>query len=291
MVSRASPSRLDLSQPVDMKKVVEPMERREQVAEFWDEAINRFLAGEFPQEPPLDTWMASYRGAGQGVVDFEAYPEPYHGNILGDVKAVKLALNPGTPVPEFHYRHGWYAQEIRELGSFRRFNEQGGSRYDHIWYEKVGPPSHRDVRLTFAQRWLGLSSLTKDQLLTFELYPWHSRRVIGDMAPPPSVIREFVLEPIAETGVKHAWAFGAPWFRVLDRIGLKRVVTLGKEGEKYSSAVESRSVAVFEGLGGTLICVEKHSGSAGPPSASETELLKEEFRKRDLYPEDPDRDV
>jgi hypothetical protein len=259
------------------------MARRSEVAEFWDGIINRFLDGEFPTETPLRGWMDSYKGAGEGAVDFEAYPEPYHGHILGDIKGVALALNPGTPIPEFHYRDGWYAREIKELGSFRRFNEQDGSKYDHIWYDKVGRPSHRNARLNFTRLWLGDESLQKKQLLTFELYPWHSRKVIGDMSPSPQTIRDYVLEPIAETGVRHAWAFGAAWLRVLDGLGLRRVVTLGKGGESYPTQVASRTVAVYEGVGDTLVAVEKHSGSAGPPSAVETQILRDEFIKRDLY--------
>jgi hypothetical protein len=71
----------------------------------------------------------------------------------------------------------------------------------------------------------------------------------------------------------------APWIALLDRLGARRALTLGKGGEPYGSTVPSRTVAVYE-LDGYYLVAEKHAGSAGPPSAAETLVLKNALLQR-----------
>jgi hypothetical protein len=132
------------------------------------------------------------------------------------------------------------------------------------------------------QRWNEDPSLGDEHLLTFELYPWHSGKVTDAMRPPPDVIDSMIFQPLGETGVRHVFAFGAEWFRVLDGLGLERLALLGRGAEPYGSNVTSRTVCVYQGHGDFVIVAGKHSGSAGPPSAAETALLRDALECRGL---------
>jgi hypothetical protein len=88
--------------------------------------------------------------------------------------------------------------------------------------------------------------------------------------------------PISEMAVRHVFAFGAECFRVLDGLSLRREVALGMGGEPYPTGVASRTVGVSRHAGDSLIVAERHAGAAGPPSAPETERLREALDARCL---------
>ena len=56
--------------------------------------------------------------------------------------------------------------------------------------------------------WCDHPQLAKEAMLSFELFPWHSKGMTGRIVPPPAVVREFIWEPIAEI------AGGSPRVRV-----------------------------------------------------------------------------
>ena len=75
---------------------------RERVAEFWDDHVARWLAGEDLLDDGLSDWLASYDGRGEGAVDRDGMVEPFTGDLLGVVKTprvVVLGLNPGRYYP------------------------------------------------------------------------------------------------------------------------------------------------------------------------------------------------
>jgi hypothetical protein len=244
------------------------MEHRRRVAAFWDDVVAEFLAGGFPLTPPLDRWFRAYEGAGDGAIDVEAIPEPYAGPILGDVRAVTLGLNPGVVLPAWQHRDGVLADEIRTRGSYHEAYRVSPVTWDR-WLSEIGPVSYYLNRLRFVRRWHDDPTIDDE-------------RFLGPMRPDPDIIEEMVFQPIGETGVRHVFAFGAEWFRVLDGLGLRREVTLGKGGEPYPTRVASRTVAVYRHATGVLIVAERHVGSAGPPSPVETELLREALAARGL---------
>jgi hypothetical protein len=250
------------------------MEHRRRVADFWDDVINGFIAGGFPLPSPLDRWIRAYQGVGDGAIDFDALPEPYSGPILGDVRAITLGLNPGMVFPEWQHRDGVLASAIRKRGSYQEAMRVSPVTWER-WLSEVGPVGYYVNRLRFVQRWYDDPTIGDEHFLTFELYPWHSKRVLGAMRPEADIIDEMVFQPISEMGVRHVFAFGAEWFRVLDGLRLRREVTLGKGGEDYPTNVTSRTVGVYRHGDDFLIVAEKHAGAAGPPSARETELLRE----------------
>jgi hypothetical protein len=139
----------------------------------------------------------------------------------------------------------------------------------------VGPNRYLRSRRAFLRTWTGKPGLTEDAMVTFELYPWHSTAVTARMRPDPGVVREFVWQPVRQLGAP-VFAFGKPWFDLLeDGLGLQVVDRLGAGGRPYPTKVASRTVLVLRDEDGNVIIAEKHSGSAGPPSPSETRVLRE----------------
>jgi hypothetical protein len=112
-------------------------------------------------------------------------------------------------------------------------------------------------------------------MVCFELYPWHSKSIKGEIRPDPGIVRDFIWKPIADMGNPFIFGFGAPWVRFVQENGLTIERRLGLGGVDYGSSVPSRSVIVARTTEGGIIIVEKHSGSAGPPSRDETHRLRE----------------
>lgn len=253
------------------------MSARQRVAESWEHVIQDFLAGGSVEAlpDPFAAWFRSYRGTGEGAVQLEAMPEPYGGSLRSGVPAaIFLDLNPGRADLEFQGRTGIFAQRIKELGSYDAF----AARRPYLnepWTDAHGPNFHAQRRLAFMRRWHGEEAMAADRLMSFELYPWHSPKVTAPIRPDPRTIREFIWEPIAELDNPPVFAFGSPWFDLLEHhAGLSVVDRLGRGGRDYGSSVKSRSVLVLRAPGGGLVLAEKHSGSAIPPKASEVELLR-----------------
>jgi hypothetical protein len=99
------------------------------------------------------------------------------------------------------------------------------------------------------------------------------------MRPQPSVVREFVWEPIADLGPSVVFAFGASWFPLLPDLGVTVSTILGRGGRDYGSVASSRSVLLGRSAAGSLVIAEKHSCSAGPPSAEETNRMREHVER------------
>jgi hypothetical protein len=83
-----------------------------------------------------------------------------------------------------------------------------------------------------------------------------------------------VWQPIAELPTQHVFAFGRPWNHLAESTGLRCEKALGLDGTCYGSNVPSRAVRVYILPGGQQLIVEWHAGSAGPPNAAETALLR-----------------
>lgn len=223
----------------------------------------------------LELWRGAYRGRAQGAVVGEAMPEPYLGDLLGTPRMVVLALNPGRAHLDFQSRSGVFADEIRRMGSYTAWAKSWPYLRDP-WIAANGENRHHASRLEFLRRWTGDEALGSDAMLAFELFPWHSTKVTAPMRPAASIIQQFVWEPLADLGDAPVFAFGAPWFPLLeDQLGLRVVDRLGAGGRDYGSGVPSRSVLVLEAPGGGRVIACKHSGSAGPPNATEVERLRD----------------
>lgn len=256
----------------------------EELSSFWDDNINRYLNGEFPLDPPLDSWFGSYRGTGEGAVDREVMPEPYLGDLLrGEHKMVFMGLNPGYPRPTAQARDGSYAHEIRELGSYRAWAATWPYLRDLDLLE-WGRNTFHDSRYQFMRNWYEDSALEHGHMLNWELYPWHSKKVQGSrMRPPVEVIRRFVWEPIAATQARWIFAFGVDWYDQLEQLGLKELIHLGHGGESYPTETKPRAyrkVKVYEGPSNAFVVAMSTAAAAAPPKKREADILKEEFSRR-----------
>ena len=146
-----------------------------------------------------------------------------------------------------------------------------------------GKNSHHQSRMSFLQHWFRDDTLLPKDRIDFELFPWHSQAVTGPMVPTPEIIHDFIWEPLKELRVKFIFAFGRPWLDLLEKGTFPEVQEtdrLGEGGRLYASSrkLTARTVVVKASTpwGGWLI-IEKHSGSAGPPSGREIDIIKQEF--------------
>jgi hypothetical protein len=256
---------------------------------FWDVVVNAFLDGgpSYPQQ--LEPWFKAYRGRDRGAVMEDALPEPWLGDLTKPAKAVFLQLNPGLAV-DYQTRSGIFAGEIAQAGGYSEWTASWP--YQHV---RDGTPdpilvgtgesmlaaqfwrqasAFGNVRLRFAQNWFRDPSLTFEDVLMFELYPWHSRGVKGTLQPPIEFVREYVWESIVDVGARYVFAFGAPWFTLLPRLDMEFLPELNA-ANGLGSTVPSRAV-LFGKVRGTktVVVAEKHSGSAGPPRKSEVDLIR-----------------
>lgn len=225
-------------------------------------------------------------GNGLGVVDREVMPEPYLGDLFdGDHRMVFMGLNPGSPRPTAQSRNGTYAQEIRQMGSYRAW----AATWPYLRELDVstwGRNTFHDSRFEFMKNWYGNPSLEHRHMLNWELYPWHSKKVRGSpIRPPADVVRSFVWDPIAATGARWLFAFGTPWYEQLELLRLKELVHLGHGGEPYPTETKPkayRKVKVYEGPADAFVVAMSTAAAAAPPSRRETEILKEELARRDF---------
>jgi 5-methylcytosine-specific restriction endonuclease McrA len=244
------------------------------VADFWDELTAAWLAGEDPQPDPLPRWYASYKGRGEGKVTREAFAEPYVGDLRGTPRMATLGLNPGQACPDFQARSGIFAREIRERGSYSAW--AATSPYlGEEWLRVNRSNRYASSRLRFAREWLQDDEFAADQLLTLELYPWHSKRVTASIVPPADIIETFVWQPLADISVELVFAFGKPWLGVCDALGLPEVGRWGRDGVDLGSSVASRAAVAFALPSGQWVVVSWQSGYAGPPGSADALRLRE----------------
>jgi hypothetical protein len=196
---------------------------RERVAKFWDDHIRGWMSGQDPLPDPLPRWFASYAGKGRGAMTRDGFAEPHQGDLLGKAhqpRLVVLGLNPGGFVPAMQARDGAFAREIaHEYGG----NYSGWAAWAPYmrdgWTTRYGRNKYVAGRMTFTGRWLGITHSVPNDLMGFELYPWHSTGLTGRMRPPTDVIDEFVWQPISEIDSEFAFGFGREWDAAASSLG------------------------------------------------------------------------
>jgi len=228
-------------------------------------------------EAPLPEWFASFAGTGVGTVTRDGFVEPYIGDLRGvhgEPRLVILGLNPGHYFPEMQSRDGVFADEIRQRGSYSAWAASQPYHREPWWSFRGGTNVYFTSRLAFTAAWLGDPTVTFNDLLIFELYPWHSTAVTAPIRPPGAIIENFVWQPVAEISTSHVIAFGKHWAQLAERLNLPIVAQLGAGGDDYGSTVPSRAVRVYRLPSKQLLVIEWHAGSAGPPRRDEAELLR-----------------
>jgi hypothetical protein len=256
-----------------------PMGARSEMQDRWDQASRAWLAGDDSLPGPLEAWWASYRGSGDGAPTRDAMAEPYVG-AWDAPRLVTLALNPGQAELGFQGRTGRFADQVARLGyrEWAKTDPYGGAEWERFNTvnrarrsgRRVNP--HREKLLRFARRWQTDPTIQGKDLLMIELYPWHSRRVNAKIAPPASVLDEFVWAPLGELDVNTVFAFGKPWLEVANRLGLETTQQWGPTAFGSSA----RDGAVFSlPSGHQRLVVLWQSGYAGPPGNADVERLIE----------------
>lgn len=247
------------------------------MADFWDQHVATWLTGADPMATPLPEWFASFAGTGRGAVTRDGFVEPFIGDLRGvhgEPQLVILGLNPGQYFPKMQSRDGVFADEIRHHGSYSAWAASQPYHRNPWWSFRSGPNVYFTSRLAFTAAWLGDPTVTFNDLLIFELYPWHSTAVTAPIQPPGAIIDRFVWQPVAEIATAHIFAFGKHWAHLAKQLDLPVVARLGADGQDYGSTVPSRAVRVHRLPSKQLLVIERHRGSAGPPRRDEAELLR-----------------
>lgn len=250
------------------------MSKRDEVVEFWDVEIGRWVRGERRLHPELTRWLASYNGKGAGAVDLTVFPEPYIGPLAGTrtPALVMLGLNPGAAAPAFQSTTGIYTDRIRQ-SSYGQW-AASGPYTDAVWESSNGRNLYQQNRARFARRLHQDDSIEAKDLLFLELYPFHSPKVTGSIRPPRDLLRRFILAPLADLDVPHVFAFGKPWLAAAHLLGLGDGRALPVQW-----ATPSRQAQVFPiNQHQSLIVMTQH-GYAGPPGAADTEALATELAR------------
>lgn len=220
----------------------------------------------------MENWAASFSGRGDGEVIYDAFPEPYIGNLGAGIPVmVMLGLNPGQADLAFQGVDGVFTRQIG-TSSYSRW-AAGAPYTSRDWESAKGRNVYQRNRLAFARRWHDEPDVQPEALLFVELYPWHSRRVTGSMPPPSSVLQEWIWEPLADIDVQHLFAFGKPWLHAAEKIGLGT----GRE-LKVQWATPSRRAVVFPLPSGQDLVVAHQAGYAGPPGAQDAARLRMALR-------------
>lgn len=214
------------------------------------------------------------RSTGRGEVTTEAFPEPYIGPLSpdrGEPRVVALGLNPGEADISFQGRGGVFEQEIVDQGGYAAWastapylREPWRSAHRHNRYSA-------DLR-TFAQRWTLDASVRSEDVLVFELYPWHSDKVTAEIHVDPQVIEKFIWEPLAEIDTDTVFAFGKDWAAVALDLGLAET----RAAVRF--AVPSRRLRTFELRSGQRLAIVWQPGYSGPPGENDVEALREALR-------------
>ena len=259
----------------------------ERVMQLWDEVTVDFLAGRSTTiRERLEGWYRSYTRLSD--VQPEAFCEPYLGDLTRRPKMVLLAYNPGEVMPEFQVRRpegdGRYVTElIDEYGSYSRWaaswpylREPWRSYMRDVLKRRV---DHHLLRLRFMQRWFEDPTLGQSHRVDFEVYPWHSTVFNANaFHPDPTIIRDFVLDPVAELEPEWVFAFGRWWVDTLPTLGAEVVARLGHGGDTYVGTAKDkakRTILVALLHNGVKVVAEGHSGGAGPPGERELPYFRD----------------
>jgi hypothetical protein len=257
----------------------------ELLRDTWDRIIDQFLAGGDPFDETTRPWFEAYRGRGEAVRQDDALPEPFHGRLDQPPRAVVLSINPGLAylgaerwgdylVQDLQSRKGLFAEGIRAAGSFTEWTREW-----RPWSEWNGGQSIPFVtsRVRFVEAWCAPEHVEKEEILWFELYPWHSSRWGGLTWTKRVVelVQQFILDPIEALGGPPVFAFGSPWFDVLEKLGLEPQLSIAG-GDIGADVAPAHVVQVFKRQRppGQEVIAMKHQGGAGPPKPSSVPAIR-----------------
>jgi hypothetical protein len=247
---------------------------------MWNECVDLFLEGGPVFSTILADWFESCRGSGRTEVSTTCFPEPFIGDLTGNVKAIILGLNPGRPFPELQARDGTYADAIREAGSYTAW-ASSWPYLSEAWTSFRGKPNpfHKS-RYDWVQAWIGERTSPSSSHLVVELYPWHLIDLSQPFEPNIDSINQYVWEPLAEFGPLPIFAFGSKsLFDVIPSLpGVEVFARLPGPGENaatYGFSAPSREVMIGRAPTGGMLYIANHHGSDRLPPLSELDLHRQ----------------
>jgi hypothetical protein len=251
------------------------MSHRARVSDFWDDVLEGWRAdpGMADLPEPLRQWRNGYRGK----VDLDGYPEGFLGDLRGEQReprVVVLGLNPGIAYPELQGPNGEWTHLARKL-TYSRSSPQRVPFENAAWRRRHGRDSRYWVNLIrFTRRWLKDTQAGVADILNFELFPFHSKKLDYAIKPPRELIDNFVWAPLQEMRVPVAFAFGKDWGRVCtDLLGCP-IASYGPGTQPLLDVTRGNwQVGVYP-LGAKRIVVSWQNGYAGPPSKNIDELRR-----------------
>ena len=208
--------------------------QRNALSDFWDAEIDAWLRNRQRVNPMLDRWFQSYNNRPtEERSEVIFYPDPF----VGDVRGLR--------------KESWLRERRRR-----------GKHQSPFWSRLV----------KFAQRWLDDPSAGVADIVNFELYPWHSGKVHGSIAPASDIIHKYVFGPLSEFATNHVFAFGAPWFDLANAMGLAVIKPAGQI--PGSSPKSHWTAGTYEMPSRQILVVSSYSGGAGPPGAGNLPMFR-----------------
>lgn len=206
----------------------------QRLSPMWDEVLENFIDGAPPWTEELRPWVDAYRGVTTATrrVD-HAMPEPQR-EIGSQTQDNHAALNPGNafmgvetwmgrqPMPDLQSRRGRFAQQIEESGG--SYTKWARRPFDSPALNGGSPHPFVTSRMRFVNDWVSEDPVEPDEVVWFDLYPWHSKSWSSIDVRNPQVqglIDAYVAQPIAALDSDWTFAFGKPWFDVLPLIGFE----------------------------------------------------------------------
>jgi len=253
------------------------MKARNEIADIWDALLRGWQKGEdLPTE--LIQWRDCYEGTGKGSVQLDYYPDLFVGDLRGfrkEPRLVTLGLNPGVAYPGLQSRDGIWAKNIAKEGysrCFARSPEEDPNNWKQ--YNKKRSKYWMNM-VRFVKRWLDDPDANHQDVLNFELYPWHSEKLSAAIDPPHDLIKKYVFNPISEINVADVLAFGADWFRLINRWpGLSKLFEFSNERLSQSNT-SNWKLAAYRLPSGQRLVLSSQKGYSGPPGSERAKRMRE----------------
>jgi hypothetical protein len=223
---------------------------------------------------PLRRWRNCYAGK----VDLGGYPDGFVGDLRGEQsepRLIVLGLNPGVAYPGLQGPHGEWTQAIKKL-TYSRSSLQRVPLNNDAWRRlHRGRDSKYWINLiNFGRKWLRDAHAGARDILSFEMFPLHSKNLTHGISPPSDIVETFIWQPLLEMEAKVVFAFGSDWISVCTDLLGSPIASYGiNERPLLDATKRNWQVRVYR-LADKHVVVSWQKGYAGPPSKNLEELRR-----------------
>lgn len=193
---------------------------------MWDNYFTEALKTEnyIPTNPILKKYYDSYNVCeGDSKKEVDYIPEPFFGDIK-KAKVIIINTNPGGELPFQKWENGDFPNEMRESiekGSQTPYSEWS-SRFIYFEGEDKKGANFWKNRLKYINTLIDIN-ITKENLVAFEIYPWHSKNFAKrKFKDKSSILKKFILEPIMDMeNVKYVFFLRTPTVEAMKESEIK----------------------------------------------------------------------